>query len=414
MTNPLTAPGKKDPQKRSRQPTLPPLARSRAALGLGVAAAHGDFALQHCDDCGAVQYPPRDACAKCLSVALRWQDTPRGGTVIAQTTIRVSPDPYFRERLPWRIGSVQLDAGPVAVCHLHGEVARGDKVQLALKLDKAGHGVMVALPLQGSEHMQDDPMLREMSANPKHRRVLITDARAPVAGPLAAALLAAGAARVFMGEPEAWRRWEGRDALAAMDGVELTPLDVTDTSSVARAAAQIGGKVDILINTAHFTRPGGVLGGDTSFARDAMETNVLGLMRLAQGFGPGMAARTADGVNAAAAFVNILSVGALVPDAGFAGHAASHAAARSICQSLRGEFRSSGLRVMNVYTGPLDDEWHQPLPPPKVAPKALARAIVSGLVDGLEEVICGDVARDTYDRWRQDAPLLERERRGGA
>ena len=50
----LDPPKRKDPQKRPPVPTLPPRARSRAALGLAVAAAEGRFALQHCDDCGAV------------------------------------------------------------------------------------------------------------------------------------------------------------------------------------------------------------------------------------------------------------------------------------------------------------------------------------------------------------------------
>ena len=71
--------------------------------------------------------------------------------------------------------------------------------------------------------------------------------------------------------------------------------------------------------------------------------------------------------------------------------------------------RPGGVRVMNVYTGPTDDAWHQPLPPPKVAPAALARAIVSGLKDGLEDVFVGDVAKDLIERWRAGAKVLERE-----
>lgn len=409
----LPPPKKKDPRKRSTVPTLPPATRSRAALGLTVAAAEGRFALQHCGDCGAVQYPPRDACSTCLGVDLQWRDTDPAARIVAETTVRASPDPYFRERLPHRQGMVQLTAGPVAVTHLHGDVGRGDTVRMALKLDKAGQGVLIALPEERTDAMQDDPVLRALTAHPKHRRVLITDARSPLAGPLAEALLKAGAATVFMGKPESWLRWEGRDKLAAMDNVRMMQLDVTDTASVARLAAEIGGKTDILINTARFIRPGGVLGGDTVFARDEMEVNVLGLMRLAQSFGPGMAARTADGVNSAVAFVNILSAYALVPDAGYGAFSASQAAARSVSQTLRAEFRTSGLRVMNVHTGPTDDDWHQPLPPPKVAPRALARSIVEGLIDGVEDVYCGDIARDMADRWKADAKLLEREMTGG-
>jgi short-subunit dehydrogenase len=60
-----------------------------------------------------------------------------------------------------------------------------------------------------------------------------------------------------------------------------------------------------------------------------MEVNALGLMRLAQAFGPGMASRTADGVNNAAAFVNILSVHALSAHPEYGAFSASQAAARS-------------------------------------------------------------------------------------
>ena len=413
MTEPLNPPPKKNPQKRTPMPLLPPATRSRAALGLGVMAATGRFGLQVCATCQAVQYPPRDACAKCLSADLNWQDVDPAGRLLAETTIRVSPEPYFRERMPWRMGAVKLDAGPMLNCHLHGEVSRGDAVRMALKLDRAGQGVLIALPLKGSDVMQDDPVLRAMSSDPKHRRVLVSDARSPVALALVEALLAAGAAHVFVGEPEAWRHWPKRAAFEGRDDVSLLPLDVTDVTSVQKLSAEIGGKVDILINTASFTRPGGVIGNDTTFARDAMEVNTLGLMRLAQGFGPGMAARVQDGTNAAAAFVNILSVQALVPDAGYGAFGASQAAARSISQSLRAEFRASALRVANIYAGPgEDDPWFQPLPPPKVTPKALARAVVQGLVDGLEEVTCGDVARDIYARWQADALLLERELTG--
>lgn len=410
MTRALAPPPKKNPQRRTPTPLLPPATRSRAALGLGVMAATGRFGMQVCAECQAVQYPPRDACVKCLSGDLRWQDVDPAGKLLAETTIRVSPEPYFRERMPWRMGAVKLDTGPVMNCHLHGEVARGDTVRMALKLDKAGQGVLIALPVKGSDLMQDDPVLRAMSCDPKHRRVLISDARAPTALALAQALLDAGAAHVFLGEPEAWRHWPERAVFEGMNDVSLMPLDVTDASSVQKLSAEIGGKIDILINTASFTRPGGIIGKDTTFARDAMEVNTLGLMRLAQGFGPSMAARAQDGTNAAAAFVNILSVQALVPEAGFGAYGASQAAARSIAQSLRAEFRPSGLRVVNVYCGPgEDDPWFQPLPPPKVTPNALARSVVNGLVEGLEEVTCGDIARDIYARWQDNALLLERE-----
>ena len=126
-------------------PLLPPVQRSRAALGLTLAAAEGRFALQGCAECGAVQYPPRDACRACLSTDLTWREVPNGGRVVAQTRIHASPDPYFREHLPWRIGTVALDAGVPVIAHLHAAVSRGDRVRMALRLDRAGQGVLIAL-----------------------------------------------------------------------------------------------------------------------------------------------------------------------------------------------------------------------------------------------------------------------------
>ena len=68
MTEPLQKPRRKNPVLRSRAPNQPPGGRSRVALGMTAAAALGRFELQVCRDCEAVQYPPREACHKCLSV----------------------------------------------------------------------------------------------------------------------------------------------------------------------------------------------------------------------------------------------------------------------------------------------------------------------------------------------------------
>ena len=262
--------------------------------------------------------------------------------------------------------------------------------------------------------MEDDPELRAMSSDPKHRRVLITDARNPNAPTLAKALHDAGATIIFVGESETWLPNPQRDALTAIPGVEIMALDVTDTTSVKELAGEIGGKVDILINNARFVRPGGAMArGDVAFAQNEMEVNYFGLMRLAQAFGPGMCARTADGVNSAVAWVNILSAYALVNSADYGCFSASNAAAFSLSQNLRNDFRGAGLRVMNVFVGPTEDDWHQELPPPKVLPPALARSVVQGLRDGLEDVYCGDVAKDMIERFRAGPKILEREMTNG-
>ncbi len=415
MTTPLTPPPRKNPQRRTVSPTRPPQMRSRAALGLSACAAEGRFALQCCAECGQIQYPPRDACCKCLSTDLPWKDISPAGVILAETTVRTSTKLYFRERTPWRTGSVQLDAGPVILCHLHGDCEPLSRVTLLNRLDRSGQGVLLAVPLIRTPAMEDDPQLRALTTDPKHRRILISDARNPNAPALAKALYEAGASMVFVGESESWRPYPERRQLEELPGIGILPMDVTDTASVQKLAGEIGGKTDILINNARFIRPGGVLErGDTGFAKEELEVNYFGLMRLAQAFGPAMCSRTADGINSAVAWVNILSVHALSNSPDYGCFSASCAAAHSLSQCLRAEFRTSGLRLMNVYCGPTEDDWYQPLPPPKVLPHGIARSVVQGLQQGLEETCCGDIAKDVYERYLHSPNILERENTQGS
>ena len=140
-----------------------------------------------------------------------------------------------------------------------------------------------------------------------------------------------------------------------------------------------------------------------------MDVNYLGLLRLAQEFGPVMRARGADGQSSAVAWVNLLSIYALANYPAHGTFSASKAAAYSLSQCLRAEMRPAGVRVINVFPGLIDDEWNQLLPPPKLAPEALARAVVAALQDGVEDIYPGDVAQEWLARFRESPKVLERE-----
>jgi NAD(P)-dependent dehydrogenase (short-subunit alcohol dehydrogenase family)/uncharacterized OB-fold protein len=407
-------PAKKNPLVRTRSPMLPPALRSRAALGLTVAAARGRFELQVCEACGTVQYPARETCANCLSGELVWTPQDGAGELLATTTIHVSHDSYFRDRLPWKVASVRLDAGPTVIAHLHGACPPAPaRVRVGARLDRAGQGVLVAFPLDEVPDMADDRQLREMTCDPKFRKVLVTDGKSAVGQNTVRALVAAGAHLVWVGHAEPWKRAPGLEELAKLPQVTLVPLDVTDARSVDERAAELGGKVDILVNTAELHRTHGIGGRrGTEVARAEMEVNYFGLLRLAQAFGPAMKGRAADGPTGAVAWVNLLSVFAFSNFPPHGTYSASKAAAYSLAQCLRAEMRAAGLRVINVFPGPIDDEWNQPLPPPKLAPEAVAKAIVAALRDGVEDVYPGDVAQEWLERWREDPAVLERELAG--
>ena len=118
---------------------------SRAALRMTEAAASGRFELQQCSKCGAVQYPPRDACHRCLSVELQWTLQSGAGRMISETTLFHSHLPQFRSRLPLRIGLVHLLSGPVALAHVEKSVpAAPADVEVAVQLDESGYAMLVA------------------------------------------------------------------------------------------------------------------------------------------------------------------------------------------------------------------------------------------------------------------------------
>src|SRR5262252_8794765 len=190
----LVKPKRKNPVLRTRLPTLPPGARSRIALGLTAAAAMGRFELQRCDDCGTLSYPPREACPRCASVRLRWQPQSGEGALLGRTTLHHSNDLFFRERLPWPLGLVQLDAGPTLMVHLHGGVtAPPQRVRVGARLDRAGQAVLIAFPIEESSDMADDPKLRELTSDPRARKVLVTDGMTGVGQALVETLARAGA-----------------------------------------------------------------------------------------------------------------------------------------------------------------------------------------------------------------------------
>jgi len=415
MTMPLMKPKRKNPVLRTRQMNLPPWARGRVALGMTAAAAEGRFELQVCKDCGTVQYPPREACHKCLSPRLQWKAQSGEGQLLATTTLHHSNDLFFRERLPWRMGLVHLDSGPSLIVHLHGEVGEAPaRVKVGARLDRAGQAVLIGFPETGSEHMADDRMLREMTSDPKFRKVLVTDGKTAVGQALVHALVKAGAEIVWVGHAEPWKKLPGFEDITKLKEVTLVPLDLTNGRAVTELAGEIGGKVDIVINNAEVHRAFGIANRrGTDVAKAEMDINYFGLLRLAQEFGPALRGRSADGVTHAAAWVNLLSVYALSNYPAHGTFSASKAAALSISQCLRAEMRPAGIRVINVFPGPIDDEWNQNLPPPKLAPAALASAIVKALKEGIEDVYPGDVAQEWLERWRDNPKVLERELAAG-
>jgi NAD(P)-dependent dehydrogenase (short-subunit alcohol dehydrogenase family) len=228
------------------------------------------------------------------------------------------------------------------------------------------------------------------------------------------ALITAQADCVWVGYAEPSASAPGLAELARFEQVTLLPLDVTRADSAREAAATIGASVDILVNNAELHRTQGIgSGSDVDMARAEMDVNYFGLLHLAREFGPIMRSRGADGQAGAVAWVNLLSVFALSSFPAHGTFCASKSAAYSLSQCLRAEMQPAGIRVVNVFPGPIDDPWNRLVPPPKLAPQVLAREVVKSLQSAVEDVYPGDVAQEWLARWRQSPKTLERELAAG-
>ena len=100
--------------------------------------------LPVCEACGTAQYPVREVCVRCLSDLLRPQSVKASGVILARTLLHRSMDTRFAPRLPLAIGSVKLDAGPVAIAILDGDLAPGARVQVRAMPGPEGRNVLHA------------------------------------------------------------------------------------------------------------------------------------------------------------------------------------------------------------------------------------------------------------------------------
>lgn len=134
---------------------------SAAMREFAACASERRFDLQRCAECGEVSWPPRDICGACWSDLLEWTPVSRSGVVLAATALHAPLEEFFRARTPWRVGTVRLEAGPVAHAHLHGVLSEGDEIQLEARIDYQGRAILVAVPKSGAR-IEDDPKLRDL------------------------------------------------------------------------------------------------------------------------------------------------------------------------------------------------------------------------------------------------------------
>ncbi|WP_108660041.1 Zn-ribbon domain-containing OB-fold protein [Acuticoccus kandeliae] len=72
----------------------------------------GKLLLQHCGDCGAVVFYPRQFCPDCWSDALEWRQASGRGTVVSYSLVHRPNMPVFLDEVPIVLAEVKLAEGP--------------------------------------------------------------------------------------------------------------------------------------------------------------------------------------------------------------------------------------------------------------------------------------------------------------
>jgi len=103
-----------------RHKARPPKQRTPVGDTFTAANLPTALSLQHCSDCGQVQYPPRELCHACLGDLL-WRETSGDGVVSSRVDLHHSLWEFFKRHTaqqPWPIASIKLDCGPTVLAHV--------------------------------------------------------------------------------------------------------------------------------------------------------------------------------------------------------------------------------------------------------------------------------------------------------
>jgi NAD(P)-dependent dehydrogenase (short-subunit alcohol dehydrogenase family) len=224
---------------------------------------------------------------------------------------------------------------------------------------------------------------------------LVTGANRGLGQALVAALLEAGASKVYAAARDASK-------IAAGDRrVVPIPLDTTKPETIAAAAARAN-DVALLVNNAGLLAGFDVLSASRADLEAAFGTNVFGTLDVIKAFVPVL--ERARG----ATIVNVLSLSSFASVPSMGGYAASKAAAYSLTQGLRPELKKRGIDLLAALPGPIDTDMIRGLDLPKASPADVARGVLEGVARGDEEIFPDPMAKQMGALWSRSPKELER------
>ena len=222
---------------------------------------------------------------------------------------------------------------------------------------------------------------------------LVTGANRGIGKALVAALLAAGARKVYAA---------ARDVSSIARDQRVIPLKLDVTKPAEIEAAMTAAKdITLLINNAGVLDWGGPLEVSDAQLERNFAANFFAPLNLARAFAPVIEA------NGGGALVNLLTIVALASMPALAGYNASKAASWSMTQSLRASLAAKKISVHAVFPGPVDTDMATDIPLAKTSPAEVARAIIEGVEAGRQDIFPDPMSASVYAAWAKDHKAVE-------
>jgi NAD(P)-dependent dehydrogenase (short-subunit alcohol dehydrogenase family) len=225
---------------------------------------------------------------------------------------------------------------------------------------------------------------------------LVTGANRGLGEALVAALVEAGAARVYAAARDP------RKVSTAGPRVVPVALDTTKPEQIA-AAVKRAGDATLLINNAGTLNSHQVLAAGQEELEADLRTNLFGTLAVIKAFLPVL-----ERASGGATVVNVLSLTSLASFPALGGYSASKAAAWSITQALRPELKRRRIELLAVLPGPIDTDMVRALPMPKTSPAEVARGVLAGIARGEEEIFPDPMAQEMGALWNRSHKDFER------
>ena len=230
---------------------------------------------------------------------------------------------------------------------------------------------------------------------------LVTGGNRGIGEAFVRALVAAGAARVWVGARDPAN---GAHLVAeAPDRVRVIALDVSQPEQIAAAAIACP-DVSILVNNAGAFLNRRLIGADDlAAAREEMEVNYFGMVGMCRAFAPALA-RSGGG-----AIVNVLSSGGLVAVPPMGGYSPSKFAARAATACIRAELAAQKTQVSALIVGSVDTRMAAHVAGQKERPEDIAASGLVAIRRGIEEMDTDRMAIEVRASLARDPRLLERQ-----